>query len=121
MDELDSLFSEGAKSYRDNSENNAEKIVREAQEDFQGISDDAKAISDRKVEVKKLNERLAIYKKKLRACKNVKNRRSTAINKERAEQRKNWRRRIADCEIRLSEIKEEIKGSQLNTDDFVEV
>lgn len=101
--DLENMFHELEASSK--AETLAERIEREAEMEFNGFSEEHQS---RMSEVKSIEEKIKSLEAKLKRYRNVKNIRLKKINEERSKKRKEIRKEIEFCKLRLSEIKDEI-------------
>lgn len=108
MTEFDEVYDDFEKLMKkEEPETFGDILVKKTEEEFMGLN---KEDQDRKNEVLKINEEMKNLNKQLLKCKNVKNYRMIKVNEERAKQRKNIKKKIEICKLRLEEIKLETQG-----------
>lgn len=81
-----------------------EKIIQQAESEFKGYSEEEMSRQQEEDALKKKRQKLSFQ---LGKCKNIKNPRMRALNAERAVKRKELRRKIGECDLRLQEISQE--------------
>ena len=82
----------------------ADRIVFEAEQEFKGYSVEERSRQD---EEKTLKKRRSILFSKMRKYRNIKNPRLRHVNSERSKKRKEIKREIVKCNLRLQEIQSE--------------
>ncbi len=108
MDELNLLFHQAEAEYKDKEGDIIEKVIADSREEFTGYS---KEHQSRMAEIKELNEKIKNLSRKLNKNRNIKNTRPNhqRLNEERSKKRKNIKKEIDICRLRLKEIEEETR------------
>ena len=108
MDDFNLFFYQAESEYADVKSDIIEKVIADSIEEFTGYS---KEHQSRQAEIKELNEKIKDLSHKINKCRNIKNARSghQKINKEKAIKRKNLKKEIDICRLRLDEIEEEVR------------
>jgi hypothetical protein len=106
MDEIDELFQEASRETVPLSgpQKMVEEIVRDSESEFRVMVDEERS---RQSEEKEIKEKIVALQKKLRQYPNIRNPRLTHLNSKRSEMRKKIKTQIAECNLRLQEIKME--------------
>lgn len=116
--EYDKLFSEQEKEVNDGIvvSSLSEKIVSTAEKDFLHMNAEQE---EREKEKKEIHKKIAEYRAQLRKCSNNKKLRMSTHNTQLSNKRTEIRKHIAALEMRLQEIVDEEKGSQVTGDQLV--
>ena len=113
MDEINALFQEEVKNHTDDSVyDGASRIIEDAEYDFKHMTDEQKLREEEKKDIKKKIGHLKKYR-------NIKNPKLRHVNEQRAEKRNYIKKQIAEYNLRLQDIEEEEKGSNINAQDLV--
>ncbi len=108
MDDFNLLFHQAEAEYKSNEGDIIEKVIAESREEFTGYS---KEHQSRITEIKELNEKIKKLSRDLNKNRNIRNTRPNhqRLNVERAKKRKNIKKEIDICRLRLKEIEEETR------------
>ena len=108
MDDLNLLFHQAEAEYKNKEGDIIEKVIAESREEFTGYS---KEHQSRIAEIKEVDEKIKNLYRKLNKNRNIKNTRPIhqKLNDERAKKRKNIKKEIDICRLRLKEIEEETR------------
>lgn len=116
MNEYEKLFSEASKEKDiDCAFSKADKIMISVESEFTEQEENVEVTEEEKsrlTEEQTLKNRRKKLLDDLQKCKNIKNPSLTHINKQRADKRKEIKRKIAECDLRLSEINFERKQEE---------
>jgi len=102
MEEIDTLFGELVEQRREKTF--YEKIVDDAEEEFNGFSKEQQSRQEERAQIK---EEIKELRKKLKTLKNVRNIRRRNVNQIKSQKRKEIKKKIGQLQVRLQEIDEE--------------
>ena len=103
---------------RESSNSKSDKIIKACEEEFSGVVTSPE--QDREMEISSILKKIKFLKSQITKNSNVRNHKFTELNASRALKRKNFRREIELCNLRLREIKEESSGSEISSVELVQ-